>query len=78
MSSAEVAVEPVDPAVALKGQNVGGDPVEEPAIMAYDHGAAGKALESVLKCPEGVDVEIVRRLVKKKHVAARLQHSGEV
>ena len=36
----EVALEPADHAVALEGQDVGGDPVEEPAVVADHHGAA--------------------------------------
>src|SRR5205814_6391522 len=34
----EIAFEPFDMAVALEGQHVGGDTVQEPAVMADDHG----------------------------------------
>jgi len=38
----EVALEPLDVTVALEGEDVGGDAVEEPAVVADDDGAAGK------------------------------------
>ena len=57
--------------VALEGQHVGGDAVEEPAIVADDHGAAGEGLEAVLEGPQRVDVEVVGGLVEQQHVAAR-------
>ena len=36
----EVAFEPFDMAVAFEGQDVRGDAIEEPAIVADDDGAA--------------------------------------
>ena len=42
---AEVALEPAHLAVALEGQHVGGDAVEEPAVVADHDGAAGERLE---------------------------------
>ena len=68
---AEVALEPAHLRVALEGEHVGGDAVEEPAIVADDHGAAGERLEAVLEGPQRVDVEVVGRLVEQQHVAAR-------
>src|SRR5215813_1610567 len=38
----KVALEPFDVAVVLEGQDVGGDAVEEPAVVADDHRAAGE------------------------------------
>src|SRR5207244_12162307 len=38
-----VALEPDHPAVALEGQDVGRDPVQEPAVVADHGGAAGEA-----------------------------------
>ena len=65
-------------AVALEGQDVGRDPVEEPAVVADDHGAAGEGLQAGLERPERVDVEVVGRLVEQQHVAARLEQLGQV
>ena len=74
----EVALEPADLAVALEGEHVGRDPVEEPAIVADDDGAAGERLEARLERPERVDVEVVGRLVEQQDVAARLEQLGQV
>ena len=41
----EIALEPFDMAVVLEGEDVGGDAVEEPAVMADDDGAAGEILQ---------------------------------
>ena len=48
---AEVALEPADLAVALEGEDVGRDPVEEPAVVADDDGAAGERLEARPRAP---------------------------
>src|SRR6188472_3814759 len=74
----EVALEPPNLAVALERQHVGGDAVEEPAVVADDDGAAGEALEPGLERPQRVDVEVVRRLVEQQHVAAALEKLGQV
>src|SRR6516225_3613082 len=74
----EVAREPLDVAVALERQNVRGDAVEEPAVVADDDGAAGKILERLLERAQRVDVEIVRGLVEQQHIGARLEHLGEM
>ena len=39
-----VAGKPLDMALALERENMGGDAVEEPAVMADDEDAAGKRL----------------------------------
>ena len=75
---AEVALEPAHLAVALEREHVRGDAVEEPAVVADDDGAAGEALEAVLERAQRVDVEVVGRLVEQQHVAAALEHLGEV
>ena len=55
---AEVALEPSHLAVALERQHVGGDPVEEPAVMRDDHGATGEFEQPLFHGAQGVDVEI--------------------
>ncbi len=74
----EVALEPFHVAVALEGQYVRRDAVEEPAIVADDHGAAGEILERLLERAQGIHIEIVGRLVKQQHVCAGLEHLGEM
>ena len=57
---------------------MGGDAVEEPAVVADDHRAAGEGEERVLEGAQRVDVEVVGRLVEQQHVAAAAQHLGQV
>src|ERR671916_14212 len=75
---AEVALEPPHLALALEREDVGGDAVEEPAVVADDHGAAGIGLQRVLERPQGVDVQVVGGLVEQQDVAAGAQHLGQV
>ena len=70
-----VALEPFDVAVALEGQHVGGDAVEEPAIVAHHHGAAGILDQRLFERAQRVDVEVVGRLVEEEQVATAAQQS---
>src|SRR6201986_5108798 len=45
----EVALEPEPVGSALPGQNVGGDPVQEPPVVRGDHRAAGEVEQRVLQ-----------------------------
>src|SRR6476620_5901534 len=74
----EIALEPFDVAVAFERQHMGRDAVEEPAIVADDHRAAGEILQRLFERPQGIDIEVVGRLVEQEHVRARLEHLGEV
>src|SRR5262245_26339146 len=74
----EIAFEPFDMAVAFEGEDVGGDAVEEPAVVADDHGAAGEILERLLERAQRIDVEIVGRLVEQQYVGAGFEHLGEM
>jgi hypothetical protein len=74
----EVALEPFDMAVALEGQDVGRDAVEEHAIVADDHGAAGEILQRLFQRAQRFGVEVVGRFVEQQHVGAGLQHLGEM
>jgi hypothetical protein len=44
------------------------DAVEEPAIVADDHRAAGEIEEGLLQRAQRVDVEVVSRLVEQQQV----------
>ena len=74
----EVALEPFDMAVAFERKDMRGDTVEEPAVMADNHRAAGEILERLLERAQRIDVEIVGRFVEQQHVGAGLQHLGEM
>src|SRR3712207_5743115 len=65
-------------AVAFEGEDVGGEAVEEEAVVADDDGAAGEILERLLERAEGLDVEVVGRLVEEEDVAALLKHLRQV
>src|SRR5690348_3726024 len=55
----EVALEPLHMAVALEGEDVRRDAVEEPAIVADDDGAAGEILQRLFQRAERIDVKVV-------------------
>src|SRR4029077_9908979 len=67
-----VAFEPSDLTVALEGQDVSGDAVEKPSVMGNDDGAAGKIEQRLLERAQGVDVEIIGRLIEEQHISAGL------
>ena len=65
-------------AVAFKSQDVRGDAVEEPAVVADDHGAAAEIEQGFFQRAQRVDVQVVGRLVEQQQVAAALQQLGQV
>ena len=71
-----VALEPGHLGVALEGEDMRGDAVQEPAIMANHHGAAGKPEDRLLQALEGLDVEVVGRLIEEQQVAGVHQGLG--
>ncbi len=70
----EIALEPLDMAVSLERQHVGGDAVEEEAVVADDDGAAGELQQGLFERAERVDVEVVGRFVEQQKISAALQH----
>ena len=74
----EIPLEPLHVAVALERQDMRGDPVEEPAVMADDHRATGEIFQCFFERPKRFDVEIVCRLVEQQEVGTRAQHLGEM
>ena len=63
-----VAGEPHHLRASLEGQDVSSDPVEKPAVVTHDDDAAREIEERVLQGPEGVDIQVVCRLVKEQHI----------
>ena len=55
----EVPLEPLDMGLAFKGEDVRADAVEEEAVVADDHGAAGEVDQRVFQGAQGFDVEVV-------------------
>src|ERR1700683_769043 len=70
----EITLEPLDMAVAFEGQDMGGDTIEEPAVMADDDRAAGEILQRLFQRTQRVDIEIVGGLVEQQYVGAGLEH----
>src|SRR5437773_9455796 len=75
---AVVPFEPGDLAVAFERHNVGRDPVQKPAIVTADDGAACETFQSFFERAQGVDIEIVGRLVEDDEVRPLFQHTGQV
>src|SRR6185436_18417962 len=73
-----VALEPDHLGFPIEGEDVGGDAVQEPAVVADDHRAARELEERLLESPQGVDVQVVRRLVEQEEVAAGLESARQV
>ncbi len=65
-------------AVTFKGQDVGGQTVEKPAVVADDHGAAGEFLQRLFQGLQGFDVQVVGWFVEQDDIAAGGQGAGEV
>ena len=63
---------------ALVGEDVRRDAVEEPPVVGDDHGAAGELEQRVLEARQGLDVEVVGRLVEQQQVAALLERERQV
>jgi hypothetical protein len=55
--------------LALEGEDMRAEPVEEEPVVADDHRAAREILQRVLQRAERLHVEVVRRLVEQEHVA---------
>src|SRR5262249_12913313 len=66
----KVPLEPFHMAVVLEGQNMRGDAVKKPAIVADNDGTAGKILQRLFQRAQRVDIEIVGRLVEQQQISA--------
>src|SRR5207342_2898909 len=75
---AVVAREELHVRIAFEGEDVGGDAVEEPAVMGNHHHAAGELEQRVFQRAQRLDVEVVGGFVEQQHVAALQQGLGQV
>src|SRR5438445_1185981 len=73
-----VALEPADAAVAFEHEQVGGDAIKEPAVVADDGHASGEIQNRLLERTQRVDVEIVRGLVEQEDVPAGTEELSEM
>ena len=67
-----------DFAIALKGQDVGTDTIQEPTVVADDDGTTCKLLQTFFQCAERVDVDVVGRFVEQKYVTLLLECHGQM
>ena len=58
----------MDVAVPFERQDVRGQPIEEPPVVAYDDGAADKVGDSFFQCSQRIDVVVVRRFVEQQYI----------
>jgi len=59
-----IPLEPDHLTIAFESEDVGGNTIEEPAVVADDHSTSGEILDSFFKSSQGVDVEIVGRFIE--------------
>ena len=70
--------EPHDAAVALEGQHVRDDTVQEPSIVADHDGAPGERHQRILERAQCVDIQVVGRLIEQQEVGATAEQFGDV
>src|SRR5690606_38093381 len=75
---AVVALEELHVRVALEGEDVRGDAVQEPAVVADREGVARELQQRVFQRPQGLHVPVVGGFVQQQHVAALEQGLGHV
>ncbi len=73
-----IAFEPFHLAVALECEDMRGDAIQEPAVVRDDDGAARELQQGLLQGAQGLDVQIVGRLVQQQHVGAASEQLGQV
>ena len=73
-----ISLEPYDATVAFESENMCGDSVQKPSVVADDDGASGKILERFLEGAQRVHIEVISRLVEKQNVGSMLQHLRKV
>ena len=48
---------------------MGGDTVEEPAVVAYYDSTAGEVVQCIFQRPKGIHIQVIGRLVEHDHIA---------
>ena len=76
--SLEIPLAPVDVAVPFERQNVRGDAIQKPAIVADHHHATGEVQDRFLQGSQRVDIQVVGRLVQQQQVRTLAQQRGQM
>ena len=64
--------------VALEGENVCADTIEEPAVVRDDDGTSGEGFEAFFQGAKCVHVNVVRRLVEEEDVGFGLERERQM
>ena len=68
----------MDVAITFEGEDMGCDPVEEPAVVGDYDNASRKIEDGFFEGSQGIDVQVVGRFVEEQDVASASQQLGEV
>jgi hypothetical protein len=63
-----VAVKKEALTLPFKGQDVGDDAIQKPAVMADDQGTSAEKLQGFFQGSHGIDIQIIGRFIQKKHI----------
>ena len=75
---APVAFKEANFGVVFKGKDMSTDAVQEPAVVAYNKGTAGKVFQCFFQGADCFYVQVVCRFVQHKNVAAFFKHKAKV
>jgi len=73
-----VPVEPDGFALTLKGKDMGSDPVKEPPVMADHEDTPGKVEKRLFQGAHRIDIQVIRRLIKKEHIGPLFKDPRQV
>ena len=73
-----VTFKPDNFGISLESKDMGGNPIEKPAIMADNHRTPAKVFQRLFQRTERIDIEIVGGFIKEQDVPAFFQHFGEM
>ena len=73
-----IPFKPDDFAVSFKSQNVGGDAIQKPAVMADHHNATGKIFKGLLEGSQRIDIQVIGGFIQQQDIGCLLQHQGQM
>lgn len=65
-------------AIAFKSKNMSCNTVEEPTVVTDNYSTTCKIFETLFKSTQGIDIDIVGRLIKEEHIALFLKSHCEM
>jgi hypothetical protein len=64
--------------VTFKGEDVGGDAIQEPAVMGDYQYTTREGEHGLLQCAQGFHIEIVGRFIQEQNIGVLFQGSGQM